>query len=182
MVNSAARALARCLKPRRAPSSRIAKASWAMPSTSPTSRRKPVSSCTLTSDKPPTLEETTGTPAAMASRATRPKLSVSEGNNSRSEMSNGSMGFFTFPRTPHPGPSPTPGSVLCAATVWPVTHHEQGDFPIGAHAGEGVDGIQHPFHRTEIADMAEDGGARARIANEIRGRGDAQNGLDTRSC
>ena len=63
-----------------------------------------------------------GTPAARASSAERPKLSVSEGSINKSLTSNGSMGFLILPmlttsaRTPglrrvsrrgSPGPSPT---------------------------------------------------------------------------
>ncbi len=56
----------------------------AMPSTSPTGRRYPLSAWRTTSGSPPASEPTTGTPRAIASRADRPNDSSSEGRRKTS--------------------------------------------------------------------------------------------------
>ena len=50
------------------------------------SLKKPEKPYLLTSESPPALLEITGTPAAIASRAARPKLSDSEGRINKSAV------------------------------------------------------------------------------------------------
>ena len=73
----------------------------AMPSTSPTGSRKPVSACFTTSGRPPASEPTTGTSQAMASRAERPNDSSSDGsrNTSASALSSSMRSWRPRKRT-----------------------------------------------------------------------------------
>jgi len=53
---------------------------------SPGVKRKPFSPSWMTSGMPPARAPTAGTPEAMASMATKPSVSVSEGNAKTSEL------------------------------------------------------------------------------------------------
>ena len=57
---------------------------FAISSTFPTLLRKPEKPSSFTSGIPPVFDEITGTPAAIASNAAKPKLSVWDGNKNKS--------------------------------------------------------------------------------------------------
>ena len=63
-----------------------------------TSLRNPENHCLFTSGNPQTFVLITGTDAAIASSADRPKLSVSEVSKNRSHALSNFSGFFIFPK------------------------------------------------------------------------------------
>ena len=68
-----------------------------MPFISLTSSRNPVLPSLFTSGNPPELEEITATLQAIASKATNPKLSVSEGSKNKSDTESTFSTAFSFP-------------------------------------------------------------------------------------
>ncbi len=71
---------------------------FAISSTSHTSLRNHENHCRFTSGIPPVLELTTGTCAAIASKAARPKLSFSEGRRNKSQALRSFSGFVMLHR------------------------------------------------------------------------------------
>ena len=83
----------------------------AIPSTSPTGRRKPTSPSATTSGRPPTSEATTGTPQASASSAARPKLSLSLGSRKRSASASARRQVDLLAEEVDVGRQPEPGQL-----------------------------------------------------------------------
>ena len=111
---------------RRAESSRSRSAPAAMPSTSPTGRRKPSTPSSTTSGRPPAAVPMTGTPQAIASRAARPNDSASEGRSMRRAAGRIVSIAATLPRNVVRSANPAlPGQALGQRAIRTVADQEQ---------------------------------------------------------
>src|SRR5215813_1789571 len=137
-------------------SDRMAMASLAMVFTSPTSARNPVLPCSITSGTPPTAVPTAGTSQAMASRAARPKDSISLGTSIRSAIESFSLTRSTLPRNSTFLRSPFLLTSHSARERSGPSPMQQPRWNPLLHPVENLDDVANALHGPEIGNVDQD--------------------------
>src|ERR1700679_3419285 len=161
---------------------RMEMAPAAIPSTSPTSKSRPLACpplgpsllvpSSISSGTPPTRVAMAGTQQAMASSAARPKDSSSEGMSMRSERARSSLTFSCLPTKSTRSATPrrmARNSAAGRAGPSPIMSGRAG----GGAAGEGLDDVEDALDRGEVGEMDEQafaglGEARALLGYQLR--------------